>query len=62
MQESMRGTSRWPTTEREKLDEARRIEARWHALGASPLAEDEMLEARYQLALGALRQSVGAVS
>jgi hypothetical protein len=62
MQESMRGTSHWPATEREKLDEARRIEARWHALGATPLAEDESLEARYRLALDALRRATGLAS
>ena len=32
----------------------RRIEARWHALGASPQSEDEMLRARYQAALAVL--------
>ena len=62
MQESMRGTSHWPGTEREKLEEVRRIEAQWHALGASPPSEDEMLETRYRAALAALRQSIGAVS
>jgi hypothetical protein len=60
MQDSMRGTSHWPGTEREKLEEARRIEARWHALGATPVSEDESLEERYRRALDALRRSMGA--
>jgi hypothetical protein len=62
MQDALRGSSHWPGTEREKLEEARRIEARWHALGASPQSEDESLEARYLSALAALRQSTGAIS
>jgi hypothetical protein len=59
MQEAMRGTSRWPGTDREKLEEARRIEERWHALGALPV-EEEGLEARYRRALDALRGSMRA--
>ena len=62
MQEAMRGTSHWPSTEREKLEEARRIETRWLALGATPPSEDQSLEARYQRALAALRRSTGAAT
>ena len=55
MQESMRGISRWPATDRDKLEEARRIENEWQKLCAIPPSEDEALDERYRNALRALR-------
>jgi hypothetical protein len=58
MQDSLRGTSRWPSSEREKLEEARRIETRWLELSGTP--DDDELETRYRAALSALRRATGS--